>query len=223
MKIKTKNKAFKRLMKFINLQEYVNVSPKAAFRNNLYKSNLIQNAWLGFLMKFSLPVLVTIKLPEWHSCHITTKNYYKSLSLYRDIILEIEREFTGKGNHWRDVPLPFIGSFQKTRSGTWVFYLLIKVDSLNIGFLYKLCLAIQTVIDKHCFDEEVIDIRPVTQQEGIALFVVKNQKYNEDLTHDEGNSLFTLEVLFHVKEKPNNIRNFIQDSIWSVVEEILSD
>lgn len=215
----TEAKAFQR---FINFQllgsEDIPEDPKAAFQCGKYKSNKNQRAWIEeYFMKVNLPILVTIKLPEWRDRHVTTKNYYASLEQYRNLIRETEQEFTNSKNHWNDKPLPFIGSFQKTKSETWMFYILVKTDVLPKSLIYKLCLSIQTIIDKFGFDEEVIDIRPVTKQEGISLFVIKDQKYNEDLTYDEGNTIHTLETLFKVKENPKQLSKHLQylEKTWS--------
>lgn len=217
----TEAKAFQRYINFFQLlgSEDLPEDPKAAFRCGGYKPNKMQLAWINeFFMKDNLPILVTLKLPEWRDRHITTENYYQSLEEYRTIIKEIEIEFLGGNlNQWKKRPLPFIGSFQKTESRTWVFYLLIKADTLSEAFVYQICLSIQKVIDSHHFEEEVIDIEPVTNQRGISLFVIKDQKYNEDLTHDEGNTVFTLENLFKVKENPKQLSNYIRhlDQNWS--------
>ena len=223
----TEAKAFQRYINFQSLgSEDLSEDPKAAFRCGGYKPNKIQRAWIDeYFMKANLPILVTLKLPEWRDRHITTENYYQSLDEYKKLIEEIEIEFTNNINHWDDKPLPFVGSFQRTKSRTWVFYLLIKVDTLSEAFVYQLCLSIQKVIDKHGFEDEVIDIEPVTKQEGISLFVIKSQKYNEDLTHNEGNRIDTLETMFNVKENPKQLSNYVRylDQNWLNTKRVALD
>lgn len=181
--------------------------PKAAFRCGLYQPNKYQIAWKTWLTKEKLSILITIKLPEYRSL----ENYYKALELYRNIIRELEQEFLNSKNHWIDKPLPFLGSFQKTKSDTWMFCLLVKTEILNENMIYKLCLSIQTIIDKHKFNDEVIDIRPIDNKNGISLFAVKAQTYGEDLSHNEGNMIYNLKTLFNVEEKPDKIKAFIQE------------
>ena len=41
--------------------------------------------------------------------------------------------------------------------------------------------------------------------------MLKTQTYGEDLSHDEGNSIFDLRTLFHVEEKPEKTKEFIQE------------
>lgn len=179
---------------------------KAAFRSGLYKPNRYQIAWKDWLMKKTSTILITIKLPEYRSLG----NYYKALELYKNIIREFEQEFTNSKNHWVNKPLPFKGSFQKTKSGTWMFYLLIETETLNKNMIYKLCLSAQIVIEKHKLNDEVIDIRPIDKQDGISMFVVKTQTYHEDLSHNEGNTIYGLKTLFNVEEKPDKIQAYIQ-------------
>ncbi len=206
--METEKKALGRYQYFVALgSEVYTEDPKAAFRCSFYKPNKFQISWKDWLMKEKLSILITIKLPDYRSM----KNYYSALNRYRDIIREIEQEFTNSKNHWVDKPLPFISSFQKTKSGTWEMYLLIKLDNLNENLIYKLCLSAQIVIEKHNFDDKVIDIKPIDKQGGISLFVLKTQTYGEDLSHDEGNSIFDLRTLFHVEEKPEKTKAFVQE------------
>ena len=126
--METEKKALERYQYFVALgSEVYTEDPKAAFRCSFYKPNKFQISWKDWLMKEKLSILITIKLPDYRSM----KNYYSALNRYRDIIREIEQEFTNSKNHWVDRPLPFVSSFQKTKSGTWEMYLLIKLDNLN--------------------------------------------------------------------------------------------
>lgn len=223
----TEAKAFQRYINFQLLgSEVLPEDPKAAFRCGGYKPNKLQLAWVKeFFMKDNLPILVTLKLPEWRNRHITTENYDKSFKECRNMIKEIEIEFTNSINHWKDSPLPFISSFQQTESQTWLSYILIKADTLSEAFVYQICLSVQKVIDKYGFEDEVIDVEPVTNQKGISLFVIKDQKYNEDLTHNEGNRIDTLETMFHVKEKHKQLSNYVRylDQNWLNTKRVASD
>lgn len=186
--------------------------PKAAYKcGSRSKADELQRAWVSeYFMKEKLSIFITIKLPEYRSRRKTIKSYYKSKDQYKEIIRELEEKFTDSRNHWDVLPFPFTVSYQKTKSKTWVVYLLIKTDTINMGFVFKLCLAIEQVLFNNKYDEDVIDIRPITNQEGLSKFAVKTQK-NEDLTHDEGNTILTLENWFNVKEKPEKFLAYIKE------------
>ena len=186
--------------------------PKAAYKcGDRSKADELQRAWVSeYFMKEKLSILITIKSPEYRSKRKTTKNYYKSKDGYKETVREIQECFTGSRNHWDVLPLPFISSYEETASKTWVLYLLIKTDTINMGFVFKLCLAIEQVLFKNNYGEDVIDIRPITFQEGISNYVVKTQK-NENLTRNEGNMIFTLENWFNVKEKPEKFLSYIKE------------
>ena len=199
--------------------------PIAAYKcGSRSKADELQHAWVSeYFMKEKLSILITTKLPEYRSKRKTTKSYYKSRDGYKETVRELQKCFTDSRNHWDVLPFPFIASYQKTASKTWVLYLLIKTDTINMGFVFKLCLAIEQVLFKNNYDKDVIDIRPITLQEGISTFAVKTQK-NENLTRDEGNTILTLENWFNVKEKPEKFlaySNELDDKFSKCVENSL--
>lgn len=178
------------------------------YRNHNYNMSIEQCAWYLDLIKHEYLALLSIKLPHINqSGYRRTKNQKEAKEMYRRIIQQIEIRFSGSNHHWNRNPLPFVGVFERGKSGFWHVHLLIKNCGEPMDILRRLLVAIDEVREYYGFFRTVINLRYVYDKEGVCAYLVKELNKNTNnpnarYIHDEGAYLFYLKTWFgKVKEK----------------------
>ena len=200
------------------------------YRNHKYSMTPEQQAWYLDLIKSEYLALLSIKLPHVNqSGYKRTKNQQAAKEMYRNIIRKIEKKFTCSEHNWKRNPLPFVGVFERGKSGFWHIHLLIKHCGEPMDVLRQLIKAIDEVGEYFGFFSTVINLRYIYDKEGVCAYMVKelNKHTNNPNTRyiqDEGAYLFCLKTWFgKVKEKicPYTPSSLSKLKLWVGVGAIL--
>lgn len=178
------------------------------YRNHKYNMTPEQQAWYLDLVKSEYLALLTIKLPHINqSGYRRTKNQQEAKEMYRNIIRTIERKFTSSEHNWKRNPLPFVGVFERGKSGFWHVHLLIKHCGEPMNVLNQLIRSIDEAREHFGFFRTVINLRYIYDKEGVCAYLVKELNKNTNNPNsrylkDEGTYLFCLKTWFgKVQEK----------------------
>lgn len=181
---------------------------KGLYRNHKKKLTDEQIAWKERLMETEYSFFLTIKLPNTNQDgYIRTKNRTESVSMYKKLVIELEKYFTNQ-KHFERNPFFFTGLLEKGESGFWHIHLAIprSKDDLYIGA--RLCWSIAQLINKHKFYKTVIDLRTVYDQEGLCIYMVKELTTPTNSEKDEGPGIFYTKTWFTgIKRDHYIIRN----------------
>ncbi len=209
-------KAIDMLVRILEIEHYNKTTPNpdAVYRNQINKITPYQLAWIDHLLQFGISAQLTITLPRKGvktkirnksvTVYQISRNQYRSMDCYRELVKELEIIFTGSYNNWPRKAFNFKGALEQSDEPDliWHIHLLVKDNSDNkICFLYRLCWSVQKLIYKYRFDDNVMDIQSIYNEKGICNYICKQIKNHRNLSRNEGSYIFDLVTMFRIKEK----------------------
>ena len=175
------------------------------FRNHKIKLDETQTALKNYFMDYDITTFLTLKLPHSYTTSLNrTTNQAEAFDKYRTLIREIHKAYVGS-NRWKKEPA--FDFFLTLEHGTKNIHhchlglIPMRDTEDNEVFINKLIEACNTVLAKYALPSSVIDVKPVTDKEGVILYMLKEMNQKSQLNKNKTNlsMYYTLYSSFHIK------------------------